>query len=347
MPNPPSRRRWPCSLASSATTLSPGMMRAFLMAHMVVKTWVKQVRDVAYDAEDSLQDFAIRLGKPSRWRLPLTLLDRRRVAMRMKELRAKVEDVSQRNVRYQLIRGSGSKAAEQSSVVGTVMSGTEEAMRQRNQAKMYLIRLIHSKKEEDLRVTAIWGSTEDVLGEKSIVKRAHDDLKRHNKFECQAWISITHPFNPVTFVRNIIKQFFADSLHEAAMTPEKSGPGGALDLPRMGTMKEGGLIGAFQKYLNEKSFLIVLSDVSSNEEWDQIKERFPTNKKASRLIVCTECVEVASLCVGKETEMPKHKQSSTDPTLFAFYEKVINIQRSLHLSSVPLSFLFFQMPMYL
>ena len=49
------------------------MMLAFLMAaheerdeNKVVKTWVKQVSNVAYDVEDCLQDLAIRLGKPSR-----------------------------------------------------------------------------------------------------------------------------------------------------------------------------------------------------------------------------------------------------------------------------------------
>ena len=79
------------------------MMLSFLMAaheerddHKVVKTWVKQVRDVAYDVEDCLQDQAVRLGKPSRWCFLRTLVDRRRVATWMKELlRAKVEDVSQ------------------------------------------------------------------------------------------------------------------------------------------------------------------------------------------------------------------------------------------------------------
>jgi hypothetical protein len=105
------------------------MMQGFLMtAHeeqdhdnKVVKIWVKQVRDVAYNVEDCLQDFAVRLDKQSWWRIPLTMLDRRRVAKEMKELRAKVEDVSQRNVRYNLIKNNGSKSpttARQSNIAG-------------------------------------------------------------------------------------------------------------------------------------------------------------------------------------------------------------------------------------
>ncbi|XP_062191617.1 disease resistance protein PIK6-NP-like [Phragmites australis] len=144
------------------------MMQAFLMAaheereeHKVVKTWVKQVRDVSYDVEDSLQDFSVRLGKPSWWRVPRTLLDRRHVAKQMKELRAKVEDVSQRNVRYRLIKVSDTKPATntgQSSMASASLSGIEEARRQQDNAKVDLIRLI-SKKDEDLRVIAVWGTS--------------------------------------------------------------------------------------------------------------------------------------------------------------------------------------------
>ena len=70
-------------------------MQAFLRAahrerddHEVLMTWVKQVRDVAYDAEDILQNFSIHLKKPSWWRLR-TLRERRRIAKQMKELRAR------------------------------------------------------------------------------------------------------------------------------------------------------------------------------------------------------------------------------------------------------------------
>ncbi|XBH67157.1 hypothetical protein VPH35_095581 [Triticum aestivum] len=54
------------------------MMQSFLMAahderddNKVVKTWVKQVRDVSYSVEDCLLDIAVRLEKQSWWCLSL------------------------------------------------------------------------------------------------------------------------------------------------------------------------------------------------------------------------------------------------------------------------------------
>jgi hypothetical protein len=91
----------------------------------------------------------------------------------------------------------------------------------------------------------------------------------------------------------------------------------------MGMKKGNDLADEFKRYANEKSFLIVLDDLSTIEEWDCIKACFPNNNKGSRIIVSTELVEVASLCVGPENITPEHKQLSVDLTLYAFYEKVM------------------------
>ena len=138
------------------------MMQAFLMAaheeregHKVINTWVKQVRDVAYDVEDCIEDFAVRLGRPSWWRAPRTLLDRRQVAKQMKELRAKVEDVSQRNMRYRLIKGYDTKNTAagtwQPSMADATMFGMEEARREQDEAKLDLSQLI-STEDKNLQV---------------------------------------------------------------------------------------------------------------------------------------------------------------------------------------------------
>ncbi|KAM0892732.1 hypothetical protein ACQ4PT_025566 [Festuca glaucescens] len=275
------------------------MMQAFLeSAHdegddnnRVVKVWVKQVRDVAYDVEDTLQEFSVRLEKKSWWRIRRTLLDRRRVAKQMKELRANVEDVSQRNTRYNLIKGSSSKPATiggQSAIAGaTVMSGNDEARRQLEKAKDDLFQLIRNR-DDHLRVIAVWGTSSD-LRRTSIIERVFADVKKHSVFDCHAWITLTRPFNSTEFLRSIIRQFYVNFLQESER--------------------------------KEKSFLIVLDDLSTIEEWDCIKACFPSNKKGSRIIVSTELVEVASLCVGPENITPEHKQLSVDLTLYAFYEK--------------------------
>jgi hypothetical protein len=306
------------------------MMQAFLeSAHdegddnnRVVKVWVKQVRDVAYDVEDTLQEFSVRLEKKSWWRIRRTLLDRRRVAKQMKELRANVEDVSQRNMRYNLIKGSSSKPATtggQSAIAGaTVMSGNDEARRQLEKAKDDLFQLIR-KRDDDLRVIAVWGTSSD-LRRTSIIERVFADVKKHRVFDCHAWITLTHPFNSTEFLRSIIRQFYVNFLQESDKKEKIFG--GPQDLRRMGMKKGNDLADEFKRYANEKSFLIVLDDLSTIEEWDCIKACFPNNKKGSRIIVSTELVEVASLCVGPENITLGHKQLSVDLTLYAFYDKV-------------------------
>ncbi|KAK1606711.1 hypothetical protein QYE76_030384 [Lolium multiflorum] len=306
------------------------MMQGFLMiAHddhdnhnRVVKIWVKQVRDVAYDVEDCLQDFAVCVTvRRSWWRIPRKLLHRRRVAKRMKELRAKVEDVSQRNLRYCLIKGSGSKpisTEEQSVAIATAtMSSVDEVRRQNDKAKLALLRLI-SKKDDDLKVIAVSGTNSVGLVETSVVKRAYEDPRIHKKFECCAWIRLLRPLNLIKFLQSIVRQFYVNYLQQAKQ--REKNPTDAQVLRRMGMMNEEDLANEFKRYINEKSFLIVLDDLHTVEEWGHIKTCFPQSKKGSRIIVLTELVEVASLCVGTENVAPEHKQLFAD--LHAFYEKV-------------------------
>lgn len=61
-------------------------------------------------------------------------------------------------------------------------------------------------------------------------------------------------------------------------------------------MKQDDLADAFNEHVNGKSYLIVLNDLSTFEEWDWIREYFPNNKKGSRIIVSAMQAEVARLC---------------------------------------------------
>ncbi|KAM3245528.1 hypothetical protein ACQJBY_056701 [Aegilops geniculata] len=288
------------------------MMQSFLMvAHdergehnKVVRTWVKQVRDVAYDVEDSLQDFVVRVDKQSWWRIPRMLLDRRHVAKQMKELRTKVEDVSQRNLRYGLIKGSSST---QPAAADAAMFGVDEARHaaKQHQSRLDLAQLINKEGDNQIGVIGIWGTSSSV-GHTSIIWEAYENPIVKQNFQCQAWVRVMRPFHPTKFVQSMVKQF-----HAAA------GVGVLLERERKGQE----LAQAFNGYVKDKRCLIVLTDVSTIEEWHQIKTCFPENKLGSRIIVSTEHVEVASLCPGQESIVSELKQLSAEQTIYAFYRQ--------------------------
>nr|TKW11485.1 hypothetical protein SEVIR_6G236200v2 [Setaria viridis] len=293
------------------------MMQAFLRAvhgeqedHEVLMTWVKQVRDVSYDAEDCLQNFSIHLHNQSWWHLPRTLRERRRIAKQMKELRARVEDVSQRNLRYQLIKSASSKlvtsADEKPNITAAGIFGINDARRagKKDNSKVDLVQLINQE-GEDLRVTAVWGTSSD-LGQTSIIKAAYNNPDIKGKFAYRAWVRVMHPFNAKDFVQSLVKQFRSTVGVDGLLEEDK-------------TWQE--LAEELKGYVNEKGYLVVLNDLSTIEEWDDIKVCFPNNKKGSRIIVCTPQVEVASLCLGQESQVLELKQFSTDQTIYAFYEK--------------------------
>ncbi|KAM0888461.1 hypothetical protein ACQ4PT_028344 [Festuca glaucescens] len=289
------------------------MMQSFLMeAHeerdgrKVIKVWVKQVRDVAYDVEDCLQDFVVRLQKPSWWRIPCTILDRRHVAKQMKELRAKVEDVSQRNVRYRLIMGSSSTDLSAGKSSTAAIFGIDEARHaaKQHQSRSDLAQLI-SKEGGDLGVIGVWGTSGSV-GHTSIIWEAYENPNIKVSFPCRAWVRVMRPLHPTEFIQSMVKQFCAEV-----------GVGVFLE----GRRTDQELVQEFNRYVNEKRYLIVLTDLSTIEEWHQIKNCFPENKQGSRLIVSTEQVEVASLCAGQASIVSELKQLSADQTIYAFYQE--------------------------
>jgi hypothetical protein len=286
------------------------MMQSFLMAadeepeddNRVSNTWYKQVGYVAYDVEDCLHDFSVHLDRSSCWPLVRKLRERRRIASRMKELRAKVEDVSKRNMRYQLFKDPASRplatAAEQRSRTEAAIFGIIEA----RHAKKDLVHLIN-KGSEDLGVIAVWGTSGD-LGQTSVIRAAYDHADVKSKFPCRAWVGVTDPFNPREFVQSLVNQFTSDVGVHVLLETEKE------------------LTTEFNRYVDDNRYLIVLNNLSTIEQWDRIKICFPNKMKGSRIIVSTTQVEVANLCPGQEIQVSELNQISAHQTLYAFYDKV-------------------------
>ncbi|XBH60714.1 hypothetical protein VPH35_115268 [Triticum aestivum] len=310
------------------------MMQGFLMcAHeegrdgssMVVKIWVKQVRDVAYGVEDCLMDFAVRLDhQQSWWRIPRRLLDRRFVAKEMKELRSKVEDISQRNVRYHLIKetsGQPSSTTISSEVILHVAEAKIRAALHQEEEKVDLAEIITEDGDDLGSVIAVWGASTDV-GVTSIIRAAYDSKQVKDKFQCRAWVRLMHPFNPNDLFVSLVRQFYQDSCEESGKASMQGG-GTATGLTVLKKMAapDHSLVDEFNRYVTEKRYLVVIADVSTIEEWDWIKTYFP-RLNGGRIIVSTQQFEVARLCTEQPCTISEIKQIwSFDKDLYVFYHK--------------------------
>jgi hypothetical protein len=315
------------------------MMQSFLMTadeercqSKVLTTWVTQVRDLAYNVEDSLMDFGLHAGKKPIWGcIPRNLCDRRRIAKEVKKLRAKVEDVSNRNLRYRLIKdGSSSKpagaAAEQAgSSDGAAIFGINQAMIaavEHQQSKADLLQLVTSK-EVDLRVMAVWGTTGDP-GKTAAIHEVYDDPSVTSRYGLRAWVRLIHPFKPRVFLHSMVRQFF-ENVHDKPQGGEEVVTNvGASVLLKMEKMNQSDLVHTFTTQLSSNSYLIVINDLRTIEEWQCIRRYFPDNKKQSRIIVSTQQVEVASLCTEQPYQMSEFKQLPYDQTLYLFHRKQVS-----------------------
>uniref|UniRef100_A0A0D9XKC3 NB-ARC domain-containing protein n=2 Tax=Leersia perrieri TaxID=77586 RepID=A0A0D9XKC3_9ORYZ len=274
----------------------------------IVRTWVKQVRDLAYDVEDCLLDFALYAARTtttttssssrsnSSWlRLqPGALTARRRIAERIRELKASVEELNQLRLRYNIVvddhhhrtyhqehaamlpngnDGSGSSDNE--------LAFQESEMIGRESEKEELTRLISDSSGKPT-VLSVWGM--GGMGKSSLVRMVHNNNPALlDEFDCSAWVTVPHPLDSADdFRRRLSKQL---SLGVAAEDDEQS---------------------VIRDYLKEKRYIIMVDDLLSQEEWEQIWPVLQLgNDKGSIVIVTTRRKDVAEHCAAGRP--PDHK----------------------------------------
>ncbi|CAO2162563.1 unnamed protein product [Urochloa humidicola] len=311
-------------------------MQSFLMAaheerdeHRLLNTWVKQVRNVSYDVEDCLMDSSLHLRKPSWWR-PRTLRERHRIAKEMKDLRARVEDVSQRNLRYHLIKGSSSKpvtAANQSSVTAAALFGVDGSGRSNaneENKKLDLLQLVSNVNSDlDLGVIAVWGRNGD-LGNTSIIRAAYDSDDVQAKFPFRAWVRLTHPFNPLEFLQSLLRQFYEKE--EIGKRQQQQLTVGLEVFKKMEAKFS--LVDEINRFMTTERFLVVITELTTVEDWDWIKTYFPDKKNGSRIILSTLQIDVPRLCVKRPYKVSEIQQCLFDDVFYVFHKEVRAYQPS-------------------
>uniref|UniRef100_A0ACD5U938 Uncharacterized protein n=1 Tax=Avena sativa TaxID=4498 RepID=A0ACD5U938_AVESA len=261
-----------------------------------VRTWVKQVRDLAYDVEDCLFDFALysaTASSCSSW-LPGALATRHSMAQRIRDLKASVKELNKRNLRYNIIVELPSGAADVQQAIlpyHDVMSATELAFQEwdivgRSSEKEKLINdLISGGDGSALAVVSVWGM--GGMGKSSLVSMVRNDPELLDAYDCSAWVTVPHPLdNTDEFMRRLRKQLGLGAVAHDDDDDDDD----------------------IKEHLKDKRYLIIVDDLLKRDEWDQVRPKLFNfqNAKGSRVIVTTRRKDVALYCAGSAGEVHDH-----------------------------------------
>ncbi|CDP21637.1 unnamed protein product [Coffea canephora] len=198
-----------------------GSMKAFLRQAEAkedddsqLQEWVKQVREVAYDTEDVLDDFAFRFasghadgffGRVGKiYNSIKNLKARHRISLEIKDIKARVVEISARHQRYQLLYGTQERGPSSSHVASADCDIRDQALLI-EEAK--LVGIDQPKKEliskilddhSHLKLVSVVGM--GGLGKTTLVKKVYDDAAVKKQFQSHAWITVSQNFHLQQFL---------------------------------------------------------------------------------------------------------------------------------------------------
>ncbi|KAK1651910.1 hypothetical protein QYE76_069715 [Lolium multiflorum] len=265
---------------------------------VLLKVWAKQVRDLSYNIEDCLGEFMVHVGNQSLTRRLMKLKDRHRIALQIRDLKSRVEEVSIRNTRYSLIK------TDVSDIIEDEVNSYTEDVRNHSASNIDEADLVgFSKPKEELielmdlntrvghaKVVCVVGM--GGLGKTTLARKAYDSKEDIvNNFSCCAWITISQSFCKIEMLKDMIIQLLGDEALKRRLR-EVEGK----------TVKVDDLASYLREKLKDKRYFVVLDDLWTINAWRLIKDIvFPSsNNKGSRIIVTTRNTDLAKECTYEQ-----------------------------------------------
>ncbi|KAJ6354282.1 hypothetical protein OIU76_003182 [Salix suchowensis] len=256
-----------------------------------LRAWVKQVRDVAYDAEDILEEFMLRFS-PSHgsgfihflrnsYRSTRKLSARHRLAAHLQSIKARVKAISERRNAFSLNRidmpSTSSAAVEKwhDPRIASLYLDEADVVGIENPKRQLVSWLVEG--EEKLSSISVVGM--GGLGKTTLVKKVYDSHPIRRSFDAHSWVTVSKSFATAELLRVALQGFL--------VTANEPVP------DNLQSLTDFQLIDALRNYLWRRRYVIVLDDVWDVNAWETIKYAFPDCNRGSRIIFTTRLGNLA------------------------------------------------------
>ncbi|XP_048538979.1 disease resistance protein RGA5-like [Triticum urartu] len=233
--------------------------------------WMKEVRELRYDAEDFFNEVPRSSAGAGRsallsiilW-IPSELKRRRQAGEAFSVLRTRARDASQRRQSFHIGPTTIKPEFGQANLV--------KLMALDDQVIADLLAFDSEEAEEQVQVVPIFGSAG--VGKTTLARTFYRNFS--GQFHCQAFVRVSRNPDMRRMLSSMLSQIKAPPVH------------GFPDVQD--------LIDHIREYLQWRRYLIVIDDLWASSTWEVISRAFPDGDCCSRIIVTTEIEDVALAC---------------------------------------------------
>ncbi|KAG6696246.1 hypothetical protein I3842_09G138500 [Carya illinoinensis] len=264
--------------------------------HDGLKTWVKQVREVAFHIEDVIDEYILHVAQHRHQHSFASFLHKigrvltklkpcHEIATKIRHIKISIREIRERSERYGFTstqQGSGSGTTNavtwHDSRVGSLFTEEGEVVgieSTRNELVSWLIR-------GEVRRLVISMVGMGGIGKTTLAKKLYETESVEAHFDCRVWITVSQSYNLQKILKAMTKQIYQAKETTVPMELNK--------------MDEITLISQLRHYLLQKSYVVVFDDVWNTEFWEVVKHALPCNNRGSRIIITTRSHYVGVSC---------------------------------------------------
>ncbi|XP_022717075.1 disease resistance protein RPM1-like [Durio zibethinus] len=286
-----------------------------------LKFWVRQVREVAYDTEDILDEYRLDVVNDHTqgigavlynvWCFTKNLKAQHGIVSKIRGIKSRISNISARRPNYDN-NGTNEQGPSSTAAVNPWLDRRGDALlldsvdlvgidEPKTQLINWLVEGNSGRKV--VSVVGMGGS-----GKTTLVKQVYDNAKVKKHFAVHVWFTISHPLKIEELLRNMVRHLF-----DAIRRPV---PQGVDDMDA--TL----LKMVIKAFLQQRRYLIVLDDVWHINEWAVVDYALANNGRGSRVLLTTRNSEVASTsCIESEDKAFYVKPLSPDESWDLFCKK--------------------------
>uniref|UniRef100_A0A2N9GS73 NB-ARC domain-containing protein n=1 Tax=Fagus sylvatica TaxID=28930 RepID=A0A2N9GS73_FAGSY len=281
-----------------------------------VKKWLDELEDLAYDADDILDEFATEAlrcklvnAEPSTSKLrkyipaccvgfnPSSIMFDTNMRSKIKEIDTRLQEIVTWKNDLQLTENTGGRTKTTSSRALTTSVVNEGHIYGRDEDKKAIVKLLLSAESSDAQPSVIPILGMGGMGKTTLVQQAYNDDDVNRYFDLKAWGCVSEDFNIVKVTKEIIQ----------SVTSE---PYDVNDLNLLQVK--------LKEKLSGKKFLVILDDVwnENYNDWTKLRCPFEFGAPGSKIVITTRNDRVSSTMGTTQAYMLKELSNDACLTVF-------------------------------